>query len=146
MEKITKSAGRLLHEISKAAIIYFQNELKGYSIGPAQVKTLLFITENPGLNQIELANNLNLDKSSITSQLKILQSNGYITRYTSDKDGRMQLIKITEKTREIIEPLREIFAAWTDILFTGVDKNERDIIIDYLEKMRDNAKDRINEK
>lgn len=142
-EKMNKSAGRLINELSRAAQIYFQGEFKKYSIGHSQIITLLFIARNEGTSQLEISEHLNLDKSSITSQLKILERNGYITRHTSEYDARLHQINITDKTREILEPLKNVFSSWTEILLEGFSARERAEVFNYLEKMRDNAKNKL---
>ena len=140
-----KSAGRLINELSRAAHIYFQAEFKEYSIGHAQIMTLLFIARNEGISQLDLSEQFNLDKSSITSQLKILEKNGYISRHTSENDARVLHLNITDKTREILEPLKMIFSSWTETLLDGFSEGERENVFYYLEKMLGNAKNKLNQ-
>ena len=142
---MNKSVGRLIGELSRAAHIYFHTEFKKYSIGHAQIHTLLFIARNEGITQIELSKQLNLDKSSITSQLQILESNGFITKHTSEFDARMQQLKITKKTEDILKPLKKVFSSWTEILLEGFTDEERIQIFSYLEKMKSNAKSKLQQ-
>ena len=51
-KSINRSAGRLINELSRAAHIYFQSEFKKYSIGHAQIITLLFIARNEGIQKV----------------------------------------------------------------------------------------------
>ena len=136
------SAGRLIGELSRAAHIYFQHEFKNYNIGHAQIRTLIYIAQNEGKTQKELAQYLNLDKSSITSQLQILEKNGYIKREKSKIDARKQVINPTDKTNEILPSMKIVLSRWTETLLEGFDEKERSEIFTYLQKMRDNAKNR----
>lgn len=148
MEKFTGdkkySAGKLISELSRAAHIYFHNEFKKYNIGHAQIRTLLYIAHNENFTQKELVNILNLDKSSITSQIQILEKNGYIIREISDKDARIQIIRISDKTRKILPSLLSVFESWTDTILDGFDAEERIEIFKYLEKMKTNAKNKLS--
>lgn len=144
-DKKQPSAGRLINELSRKAHIYFQHEFKKYSIGHAQIRTLFYITHNEGQTQKQLANYLNLDKSSITSQLQILERNGYISRTTSKMDARMQVISITDKTKEIIVPLQHVLSSWTETLLDGFNETERSDVFNYLERMRNNAKNKLSQ-
>jgi len=139
-ESETRSAGKLIGELSRAAHIYFQSEFKPYSIGHAQIRTLLFIAKNEGSSQLELSKHFNLDKSSITSQLQLLERNGYISRRVHDRDARKHQLFITEKTRDILEPVKKVHASWTSILLDGFSENEKTELFTYLEKMLSNAK------
>jgi len=141
--KTSKSEGKLIGELSRAALIFFQNEFKQYNIGHAQVRTLHFISQHEGLTPVEMAYALNLDKSSITSQLKILEANGYISRVISEKDARMQQIYITDRTKSILSPLKAILKEWSETLMIGFTQDERNEVYQYLERMRDNAKNKI---
>ena len=124
-----RSAGKIISELSKAAHVYLHAEFREYSIGHAQVKTLLFLSENEGVSQLELSRQFNLEKSSITSQLKILEKNGYITRSRSGEDGRMLKLYITEKTRGILKILKEIFHSWTEVLLDGFGAEEKAVLL-----------------
>lgn len=138
-----QSAGKIIGELSRSAHIYFKSHLQDYSIGHAQIRTLHYISHNDGISQNELANYFNLDKSSITSQLKILESNAYINREVSKSDARMQQIFITDKTKDILEPLHKVFLGWTEILMDGFSESESQDAFRLLEKMKKNAKAEI---
>lgn len=80
-----------------------------------------------------------LDKSSLTSQLKKLEKNGYIERKTDPKDRRAKRIVLTNKTRIIQDDLHDIFISWSKILLDGLDENERETAFRLLDKMQTNA-------
>jgi len=143
-EQKNRSAGKLIGELSRAAHIYFHSSFREQSIGHAQVRSLLFIARNEGISQLELAEYLRLDKSSVTSQLKILERNGYIVRKPSEEDARRLQLEITEKTKEILEPIRQVYSSWTEILLDGFSEEERSESLNYLERMRDNVHSRLD--
>jgi DNA-binding MarR family transcriptional regulator len=101
------------------------------------------VARNEGISQLELSKHLNLDKSSITSQLGILEKNGYITRQVSENDARMHQIILTDKTREILEPLKRVFSSWTEFLLDGFSESERTELFKYLERMHTNAMNKL---
>lgn len=140
------SVGRVIGIISRTAHVYLKQKFKDYSIGYAQVMTLHFVSRQCGINQLELTRLLNLDKSSVTSQLNCLEKNGYIIRIASDEDARIRKIYITDKTRAIEESLHEVFHSWSDILLQGFSEAERNTTIMLLDKMMGNALNEINEK
>lgn len=137
-----RSAGKLIGIISRASQVYFHDRFKPYSIGHGQIRTLLFIARHKGLTQNAVADHFDMDKSSITSQIKILEENGYVKRERSEEDGRYFQLHITNKTKEILKPIKETHARWTDILMKGFSEDEQELLFDYLERMKNNA---INE-
>ena len=134
-----RSVGRIIGEIARTGHNFLQQQFGLYSIGHAQIRTLLYLAENRGKTQKELVEFIHLDKSSITSQIKILEKNGYITRMASKEDGRKQVIDITEKTEQLLPELRVVLDSWTEALLNGFSEEEKEVLHQYLERMRTNA-------
>ncbi len=134
-----QSAGKLINELSRAGQVFLQNEFSQYNIGYAQVRTLMFLIHNPDRTQNELVEYGKLDKSSITSQLKILEKNGYVTKQRSESDARKQIVNVTEKTRELLPELKRVFDSWTTCLLSDFTENEREDIFNYLQRMKKNV-------
>ncbi len=143
--KKQQSAGKIIGELSRAAHIFFQHQFKDYSIGHAQVRTLHYLSHNNGITQVALTEYLNLDKSSVTSQLNNLEKNGYIYRSRSPEDARIRTINITDKAKEIFGSLMNVFSSWTDILLTNFSEKEKEDIFLLLNKMHENSQTKINE-
>lgn len=139
-----ESAGKLISELSRAAHIYFQSEFKQYSIGHAQLFTLLIISRNEGISQLEISKKLNLDKSSITSQLSILEKNEYILKKVDTKDARGYQIFLTSKSKKILKPIKKVLASWSETLLDGFTEDEKEAVFQYLIRMRDNVKIKID--
>ncbi|NOQ25679.1 MAG: MarR family transcriptional regulator [Bacteroidales bacterium] len=144
-EEQNQSVGKVIGELSRAAHVFFNQQFKKYSIGHAQVRTLHFISQNNGITQAELTKYLKLDKSSVTSQLASLEKNAYIKRTISSTDARIRNINITDKTKNIFSALMKVFSSWTNILLDGFSEKEKIDVFILLEKMRENAQNKINE-
>ncbi len=138
-----ESSGKLISELSRSAHIYFQHEFKEYHIGHAQLRTLFFIAHNEGKTQKEIGEYLNLDKSSVTSQLQILEKNGYIRREKSKVDARKQVINSTKKTHQILPSIKQVLNGWTESILEGFTEEERSEIFAFLKKMRSNARNKL---
>lgn len=141
-----QSAGKLINELSRAGQVYLQNEFSQYSIGYAQVRTLMFLIHNPGRTQNELVEYGQLDKSSITSQLKILEKNGYVTKRRSERDARKQIVDVTAKTIELLPELKRVFDSWTTCLLSDFSESEREDIFNYLQRMKKNVEEKCSSK
>jgi DNA-binding MarR family transcriptional regulator len=75
----------------------------------------------------------------------MLERNGYISRTKSENDARMYQLNMTDETRGILEPLKMVFFSWTEILVDRFSQKEREEVFDYLERMRDNAKNKLHQ-
>ncbi len=140
-----RSIGKEIGVLSRTAHIYFQTQFKDYSIGHAQVMTLHYICRNNGRSQNELVKHFSLNKSSVTSQLNILEKNGYIIRKTDINDSRGRKIFITEKTKAIEADLHDKFISWSRLLLEGINAEEQEKLFFLLDKMNSNAQGAILE-
>lgn len=138
-----RSLGKIVSELSRLAGRYFKKRFKMYDIGPSQVITLHFISRHNGIAQSDLTGFLNIDKSSVSSQLRTLEKNGYIVRIPAEDDSRIKKIYITGKTRTIEFPLHNVFTSWTDILLTDLSEEETEQLFLLLGRIRENAKNKI---
>jgi DNA-binding MarR family transcriptional regulator len=139
------SAGRLVSMINHYAQVYFKHEFRDFPIGHAQIFTLHHLIHNNGISQKELTRYARLDKGSIASQLHYLEKNGYIYREPSTQDARVLNIFVTKKTSLIEKKLHRIFQNWSRILLQNFDTGEEEKIISYLNKLVDNAEQKIRE-
>ena len=140
-----RSIGKEIGILSRAAHTFFQYQFKNLSIGHSQVMTLHFICKHNGLSQNKLVQHFGLDKSSVTSQLNILEKNGYITREIDKDDSRGRKIFITKKTNAIKDFLDTKFSSWSKILLKGFDEVEKEKLFNLLDNMIINAHKAINE-
>lgn len=138
-----QSVGKKIGVLSRASHVFFQHQFKNISIGHAQVLTLHFICRHKGISQNELVKHFEMDKSSICSQLNILEKNGYIKREINDKDSRSRFVFITEKTQEIEPELYKIFSSWTEILLNDFSQSEKESLFQMLDKMILNSQQTI---
>ncbi|MFO7791259.1 MAG: MarR family transcriptional regulator [Bacteroidales bacterium] len=139
----TRSVGKEIGILSRCAHKYFQHKFRYYSIGHAQVRTLHVICRHDGISQKQLIENLNLDKSSVTSQIELLEKNGYITRKIDKTDQRSKRIYITKKTETIKHDLITIFSGWSSVLMKGFTPEEKETVFCLLDKMKTNAFDMV---
>ncbi|MGM0650622.1 MAG: MarR family winged helix-turn-helix transcriptional regulator, partial [Bacteroidota bacterium] len=139
----TRSVGKEIGILSRCAHKYFQHKFRDYAIGHAQVRTLHVICRHDGISQKQLIENLKLDKSSVTSQIELLEKNGYITRKTDKTDQRSKRIYITKKTEAIKHDLIAIFSGWSSALMKGFTPEEKETLFYLLDRMKTNAFDMV---
>lgn len=98
-----------------------RNVAEGY-VRPGIFSAMLLAHANPGIAQIEIANQLGIDKASVVSLVDRMEEAGWVTRRRSTLDRRRQGIFLTpagEKScrslkREMIEHERRFVSRYTD--------------------------------
>ena len=80
-----------------------------YDISPAHGYMLRVVLSNPGVSQKQLANELRLEKSTITRFVDALEKKGFVVRKRgSTEDARELSIYATEKAKAIHAELEEL--------------------------------------
>jgi DNA-binding MarR family transcriptional regulator len=98
-----------------------RNVAEGY-VRPGVFSALLLAHANPGIAQIEIANQLGIDKASVVALIDRMEDAGWMTRRRSTDDRRRQGIYLTPagiKTcrslkKEMIDHERKFVSRYTD--------------------------------
>ena len=90
------------------------------------------------LNQKDLSDSLYITKGAITKAIKKLESNGIIIREQSQEDKRNNILKLSQKGRELIPILEEINKEWEEQM--GLDKLDSEFFIKFIELAQRSAR------
>jgi DNA-binding MarR family transcriptional regulator len=98
-----------------------RNVAEGY-VRPGVFSALLLAQANPGIAQIEIANQLGIDKASVVSLVDRMEEAGWVTRRRSTDDRRRQGIFLTPAgtkscrslKKEMIDHERKFVSRYTD--------------------------------
>ena len=126
---------RNITTISRCAVLYRDQRLKQWDLTGWQAPYLPLVCENPGITQDQLALRLRVNPSNVTRQLTMLEQNGFITRRRSESDRRTVEVYPTEKAQQMLEPVREVFRAWREELFCGLEASERELLEELMERL-----------
>ena len=112
--------GDLLFIFHKNHKTYFNNALAKYDLNLIQVLCMLRVYNEENLNQKDLSDSLYITKGAITKAIKKLESNGIIIREQSKVDKRHNILKLSQKGKNLIPILEEINNEWEEKM--GLDK------------------------
>ncbi len=107
-------------------------------IGRGQINILEAILDNKKITQEQLAQILNLDKTTIAKAVKKLEEKGLIIRERSNEDRRKNEISATEKAFVVKEQMSKHMEDYTQSFFEGINENEIDSFKETLEKIETN--------
>jgi DNA-binding MarR family transcriptional regulator len=90
---------RRLHQIHMAI---FLKECNAEQVTPIQWGILTILAENPGVGQVEIADELGLDRSNVANVVDRLIRRGLLKQSTSTQDRRKKSIRITDAGRKLM--------------------------------------------
>ena len=104
-----------------------------------QNKILVALSDGDNISQKELSQRLGISVQAIAEFITKLVKKGYITKEKSPTDGRVQLIKLTEKGRKEAQKSLFYIPDYLDYL----DEDEQVQLEALLDKMNDGIRDNL---
>jgi DNA-binding MarR family transcriptional regulator len=135
INKINFLSGRIFNKIIKK-----QNKL---DINHSQGKILFVISIYKELSINELCRELSLSKSTLTSMLDRLESQGYISKKLCEDDKRITLISNTKKANEVVKVFKDVVDEMNSIFYDDFEYEDIKKFEKYLEKIYSNL-ERLN--
>ncbi|WP_417725655.1 MarR family winged helix-turn-helix transcriptional regulator [Salipiger sp.] len=130
--------GYLIHDVSRLRRVCFDRELSPLGITRSQWWVLAFISRNDGLQQTQLANELDVGKVALGSLIDRLESAGFVERRPDDKDRRVKRVFLTEKASGLIEAIGKISDEFNGRILTGISREDLELTSRTLYAMKQN--------
>ena len=109
----------------RCAMRYREHELADTGLAGCQTPYLTALCRHPGISQEELARELNVNKSSVTRQLTVLEEKGYVRREPDPGDKRSTLVYPTEQAQAFMPRLFQCYRDWSDYLTQDFTEDEK---------------------
>ena len=140
----------VLDEISRLQKRIYNDCYRNLGVNSSMVATLVHLSREPeGLIQSEIAERLEIGKAATGTLINKLEDSKYIVRKPAPHDKRVWILKITPRGRSLVEEADESTELVRKIFRKNTTKQERSVVIELLDKMRQNlrlADDLLNEK
>lgn len=127
----------------RCAMRFRENALADTGLAGCQTPYLTTLYRQPGISQEEMARQLNVNKSSVTRQLAILEEKGYIRRQPSATDKRILLVYPTDKALDVKERLYRCYHDWNSYLTQDFTDEEQELLSRLMVRIADRAEDYV---
>ena len=97
----------LFHQVQQKMDIEQKNLFLKYDITPRQFIVLQTIDFQPGSNQNEIVESINMDRSTLSKIIEKLESKNYISSQHKEGDKRHKQLSITSKGRNTLRRLQQ---------------------------------------
>ncbi|UOF90216.1 MarR family transcriptional regulator [Fodinisporobacter ferrooxydans] len=131
----------LLRHISTVIRRKGREILSDFCITPPQFDALLFLNEHGDLTIGELSNKMYLAYSTTTDLVDRMERNQLVERIRDQNDRRVVRLRMMQKGSELIEKVLIARRTYLANVLDQMDTNERERIIDCLEKLHTNISD-----
>ncbi|NJP40185.1 MarR family transcriptional regulator [Oscillospiraceae bacterium HV4-5-C5C] len=120
-----ESISKYINRIARCSVLYRSVRLTPLGLNGHQHSYILLICQKPGLSQEELANQIYVNKSSVTRQLVALEKAGFITRKPAFHDRRCLRVYPTDKAFQTLPVIEQVLQDWNDLLCRGFSGNQK---------------------
>ena len=93
--------------------------------------------------QKDIEQNFEIRRSTATNILQLMEKNGFIKREAVDYDARLKKICITPKAVALNDEIVEKIKDTEKIVLKGISKDELDIFLSVVEKMKENLRNSL---
>ncbi|MFG3266422.1 MarR family winged helix-turn-helix transcriptional regulator [Streptomyces bobili] len=128
----TVSDGRLsyaLFQLARAHRGYAAAMLRDMNLHPGQELLLMHLFDREGQTQSELLEAVGLDHSTVSKSLRRMQEAGLLTREPAQHDRRAMVVKLTDKGRDMKEPIAAMWKTLEEASVHNLSKAQAETFI-----------------
>jgi MarR family transcriptional regulator, transcriptional regulator for hemolysin len=132
------SLGFLISDTARLLRRRFDQRARHLGLTRAQWQVLAHLHRNEGINQIGLADLLDIEAITLCRTIDRMEEGGWVERRPDPKDRRARLLFLTDRARPLIAKLRTLADELYEEALEGLPPRSRDALVEILVAMRAN--------
>ncbi|MHA6719532.1 MarR family winged helix-turn-helix transcriptional regulator [Sphingomonas sp. RS6] len=137
---MSEGLGFLLSDVARLMRRRFDERARSHASGASvsQWRVLKILHRQPGLNQGQIAELLEVEPITCCRMIDRLEESGLVERRRDPADRRMWRIHLTDRALPVIEELRVVGGEMIEDMLSGLDAAQRETLIESLILLRNN--------
>lgn len=136
-EDLSRNFGFLISDVARLMRKNFDSRVKEIGLTRSQWWLLNHLFRADGITQAELAETLEIERSSTGKLLDSLELKGWIKRVVDKKDRRSKRVFLTKEVEPIIKKMRGIAKKVREVSL-GKLSSQQDVFVDMLIEIKNN--------
>src|SRR5690554_478470 len=135
--KIRDVLNDLLVDMFNQILTLEENFLKerGIALSMSEVHALEAIDKSVGKTMSEVAKRLRITQGTLTVNINRLTNKGFVYRVQDEKDRRIYRLKLTDKSRSVLD-IHDVFhGKMIDQLVSKLSMNEKELLVESLSQL-----------
>jgi DNA-binding MarR family transcriptional regulator len=143
----TQTIGMLIHDVARLFRRRFEQVARMRQLGltRAQAAVLLHLSRNEGINQVSLAQLMEIEPITLVRLLDRLQASGLIERRVDPLDRRAYRLFLVDSARPTLARIESVIQEVREEALARVDQREREALLRLLGTMKTNLLERADE-
>jgi len=117
-----------------------------FGLAGSKWKIIVVLSLKEGITQKHIADMAFVEAPTLVPVIDKMQKEGYLTRQSDPKDRRNNLIFMTKKSRDIVDPIIECILEIRNMGLNKISKKDMEIAKKVLEQITSNTEDFIKQK
>ena len=117
-----------------------------FDLTSAQWKIIAILSIKEGVTQKTIADMAFVEAPTLVPVIDKMEKEGYLTRQSDPKDRRNNLIFMTEKSKDMVDPIIDSVLEVRNIGLDKISKKDMEITKKVLEQIRTNTEEFIKQK
>jgi DNA-binding MarR family transcriptional regulator len=130
--------GFLISDSSRVLRRIFNERITPLGLTQAQWRALVHLSRNEGLNQVGLAELLEVQPVTAARLIDKLVAAGLVERRPDPNDRRAQRLFLTQQATPMLAQIWEIADEIYEVVLAGLSSGDRDVLTALLRRMRSN--------
>ena len=120
-------AGHLIRRLHQQSTLVFvqRTQEAGFDVTPIQFAALDAISNEPGLDQATLAEQIAYDRATIGGVIERLEQKGWVRRVVSERDRRARELSLTPEGQRILKALLPVVRDLQDDILPSLTEADR---------------------
>jgi DNA-binding MarR family transcriptional regulator len=135
-DQAPRSVGFLISQLGFFSSKGFMEALEPLGIGPREFLLMRFVASAEGQSQQALAERLGVPPSRMVAMVDHLEEGGLVERRPDPGDRRVRGLHLTRKGRGVLDKAGAIAIDYETRLCAGINREEREQLIDLLQKLQ----------
>ena len=115
-----------------------ETALKKFGLNPGNPKIIIYVSENEGCQQKDIAKNCCVETSTLSSVLSKMEENGLIERKRLGNNKRSYAICLAERGWQLLDEVKKQTETTANVALTGFTPEEIDAFRDYPNRVVEN--------
>jgi DNA-binding MarR family transcriptional regulator len=135
---LTRSLGFLLADVSRLVRRRFDSRASGLGLTRAQWRVLAQLRRREGINQVALAEMLEIEPMTLGRHIDRLVEKGFVERRPDPADRRAWKLHLKAEVQPILDRMRKMSQATSAEAVQGLEQAEVDKLVDLLIHIKGN--------
>ncbi|NVJ91710.1 MAG: MarR family transcriptional regulator [Methylocystaceae bacterium] len=130
----------LVHDVAHQLRIIIDGKVEPFNLTRQKWVALTILEDHPGISQADLAERLEIDRSSAGRLLDRMEKSGLVYRRKDETDRRIIRVYVKEEARPVLDQLHDVSSEIQTVTQSGLSDEEQEDLVRLLRKVQTNLK------